>query len=56
VPALVLGPTVRSGSDSSKPVNHYSLLRTIEDAWNLPPLGESAEAQPITGIWRSRAG
>jgi acid phosphatase len=52
VPALVLGAPVRAAADSSKPLNHYSLLRTIEEAWNLPPLGESAEAPPITGIWR----
>jgi hypothetical protein len=52
VPALVLGAHVRAGADSSKPLDHYSLLRTIEDAWSLPPLGYSAETQPITGIWR----
>jgi hypothetical protein len=52
VPALVLGEPVRAGADSSKLPNHYSLLRTIEDAWSLPTLGYSAEAQPITGIWR----
>jgi phosphatidylinositol-3-phosphatase len=52
VPALALGEPVRVGADSSKPFDHYSLLRTIEDAWSLPPLGDSAETQPITGIWR----
>jgi phosphatidylinositol-3-phosphatase len=52
VPALVVGPRVRPDSVSTVPLNHYSLLRTIEDAWKLRPLGLSATAQPITGIWR----
>ena len=54
VPALVLGPLVRPASRSSAPLDHYSLLRTIEQAWKLPLLGKSADAQPITGIWRGR--
>jgi len=53
VPAIVVGPRVRPDSISTVPLNHYSLLRTIEDALKLrPPLGLSATAQPITGIWR----
>jgi hypothetical protein len=54
VPALVLGSRVWVGANSSQPLTHYGLLRTIEDAWSLPPLGESFEAAPITGIWRGR--
>jgi acid phosphatase len=52
VPAVVLGEPVRPGSVVSTPLDHYSLLRTIEDAWGLPHLGFSADAPPITGIWR----
>jgi hypothetical protein len=52
VPALALGPLVRPGSSSNALLSHYSLLRTIEDAWRLPRLGESKSARPITGIWR----
>jgi hypothetical protein len=52
VPALVLGPLVRPHAVLSAAVDHYSLLRTIEDAWDLPRLGRSATAAPITGIWR----
>jgi hypothetical protein len=52
VAAVVAGPTVRPDSVSTAPLNHYSLLRTIEDAWRLRPLGLSATAQPISGIWR----
>jgi acid phosphatase len=52
VPALVLGPLVRPGSRSTATLDHYDLLRTIEQSWRLPLLGESATARPITGIWR----
>lgn len=52
VPALVLGPLVRSGSTNPALLDHTSLLRTIEDAWHLPYLGTTARATPITGIWR----
>jgi hypothetical protein len=52
VPALVLGPLVRRGSRAARRLDHYSLLRTIEDGWRLPRLGRSATARPIAGIWR----
>jgi len=52
VPALALGPLVRHGSQTSAPLDHYALLRTIESAWHLPLLGRSRGARPITGIWR----
>ena len=52
VPALVVGPLVRPGSRARRRLDHYSLLRTIEDAWQLPRLARSRAARPITGIWR----
>jgi hypothetical protein len=52
VPALVIGPLVRPGSRARGPLDHYSLLRTVEDIWDLPRLGRSRVAFPITGIWR----
>ena len=52
VAAVVVGPVVRPHSVSNAPLDHYSLLRTIEDSWGLPRLGRSASAPPITGIWR----
>ncbi len=35
---------------SSKPYNHYSLLRTLEDAWGLPPLANAAKADPMLDL------
>jgi phospholipase C len=52
VPALVLGTAVRPGVQSAQVTGHYGLLRTVEAAWGLPLLGNSARAAPITGIWR----
>jgi hypothetical protein len=35
----VISPLGRTGFQSSVAETHYSLLRTIEDSWNLPRLG-----------------
>src|SRR5262249_9804186 len=44
VPAIVAGPLVRRDSASAVRLSHYNLLRTIENSWNLPPLGHSVTA------------
>lgn len=50
--ALALGRAVRPRARFRRVTGHYGLLRTIEQAWGLPLLGQSAGATPITGIWR----
>jgi acid phosphatase len=50
IPSFLLGPMVRRGASAQR-VDHYGLLRTIEDMYGLAPLGEAAHAQPLTGIW-----
>jgi hypothetical protein len=55
VPALALGTLVNPGVRSNRATNHYGLLRTIEDGFGLPRLGQSARVAPITGIWRRAA-
>lgn len=52
VPAIVVGSSVRRHSRMTGAVNHYSLLRTIEEGLGLPLLGRSAGARRVTGIWR----
>lgn len=42
--AVVLSPYVRPGTVSHQPYNHYSLLRTVETLFALPPLGYAAAA------------
>src|SRR5215469_292038 len=34
------------------PINHYNVLRTIEQAYGLPYRGQAATHYPITSIWR----
>ncbi|MGY1661928.1 alkaline phosphatase family protein [Geodermatophilus sp. SYSU D00705] len=41
---------------SDQRIDHYDLLRTIEDMYGLEPLGEAADAEPITGIWAPAGG
>jgi phosphatidylinositol-3-phosphatase len=40
---LVASPLARPGAQISVPYDHYSLLRTIEDAWKLPYLGGAGD-------------
>jgi acid phosphatase len=32
-------------------INHFTILRTLQALYGLPPLARSADEQPITGIW-----
>jgi hypothetical protein len=41
--AVVLSPFVRPGTVSAVPYNHYSLLKTVETIFALPPLGYAAD-------------
>jgi phosphatidylinositol-3-phosphatase len=50
--ALAVGTALRPRSRFTFVTSHYGVLRTIEQAWGLPLLGNSARARPITGIWR----
>jgi hypothetical protein len=50
IPTILVGQMVQPGS-YSEPINHYSVLRTVEDMYGLPYAGASASATPITTIW-----
>jgi len=43
VPVVIYSPLARNGFDDSTPYTHYSLLKTISEAWGLPYLGHAAE-------------
>jgi len=47
IATIVATPGMAAGSRYSGDCNHYSMLRTIEDAWGLPALGEAAKAKPL---------
>jgi acid phosphatase len=47
----IAGAGVMPGRYPEK-IDHYSVLRTIEDMYGLGHAGHAAEAQPIADIWR----
>jgi hypothetical protein len=50
IATVLVGPMVDSGASDQR-IDHYSLLRTLEDMYGLPPLGMAADAEPVSGIW-----
>ncbi|MEV6523003.1 alkaline phosphatase family protein [Longispora sp. NPDC051575] len=50
IATVMVGEKVRPGQYSQQ-INHYNVLRTLEDAYGLPALGSAASATPITDIW-----
>ena len=54
VVTVVAGPQVKPGYRSSAPYTHYSLLKTIEDAWALPALtGNDGGATPMSDFFQT---
>jgi len=51
IPTIFVGPMVKPGKYSEK-INHYNVLRTIEDMYGLPHLGNTAKVKPITDVWQ----
>jgi hypothetical protein len=52
IPTIFYGANVKPGT-YSEPINHYNVLRTIEDAYGLPHDGAAATATPITDVWNN---
>ncbi|GHO83557.1 alkaline phosphatase family protein [Dictyobacter formicarum] len=48
---LMSGSMVKPGRYNEN-VNHYNLLRTLEDMYKLPPINQSATVPSITDVWR----
>jgi phospholipase C len=51
VAVVLISPTALPDMTDNTPYSHYSLLKTILTAWNLPDLGQSAQARPISTPW-----
>src|SRR5262245_815984 len=47
---IFAGPMVRRGCVTER-IDHFRLLRTLLEMYDLPLLGESANAAPITEVW-----
>jgi phosphoesterase family protein/Big-like domain-containing protein len=50
IATMFIGPMVQPGQYFGC-INHYTVLRTLEDMFGLPYAGESANAAPILNIW-----
>jgi len=51
IPTVFVGEMVKPGKYSEK-INHYNILRTIEQMHKLPHLANAAKARPIKDVWR----
>jgi hypothetical protein len=51
IATIITGQHVIAGN-YSETINHYNILRTIESAYRLAPVGKTATATPILKIWR----
>lgn len=50
IATVFVGAWVKPGRYAER-IDHYRVLRTIEDAYGLPPVGRTDRAAPITSIW-----
>lgn len=53
IATIFAGAMVRQGTSAQR-INHYNVLRTLEEMYGLAHIGASADVQPITGVWRKR--
>jgi phosphatidylinositol-3-phosphatase len=53
VVTLLVGPMVKAGKSAQR-IDHYSVLRTLLDFYDLPALGASHDAEAINGVWEKR--
>lgn len=51
IPTIFVGAHVKPGHYSER-IDHYAVLRTIEDMYGLRPIGGSANVGAITDCWR----
>lgn len=50
IAAVAVGQRVVPGAVTER-TDHYRLLRTVEDLYGLPPLGNSAQPTAIVQLW-----
>src|SRR5262249_24893032 len=49
---LFVGPMVEPGDYATR-IDHYSVLRTLEEIYGVPATGKAASAEPIAGVWKT---
>jgi acid phosphatase len=50
---ILMGPMVKAGRSAQR-INHYNVLRTLLDLYELPALGASHDAEAIRDVWQKR--
>lgn len=50
IATIFAGAQVKPGQ-YGEAIDHYRVLRTVESAYGLPPLGRAADTPPITDVW-----
>ena len=53
IPTIMVGAMIQPGV-YKQTYNHHDLLRTLEEMYGLPLLGESKKARAITEIWKNK--
>jgi len=51
IPTMFVGPMVKPGRYAQR-VDHYRVVRTLEDLYGLAPTGRAASVAPIADVWR----
>jgi hypothetical protein len=52
IPTIFVGAMVQPGEYGER-VDHYRVLRTLEDMYGIPATGLSASSEPIASVWQS---
>lgn len=52
IPAVLIGPQIKSGFQGATFYQHQSLLRTVCDALNMPPFADAATATPMAEFFK----
>lgn len=55
IATVLVGANVKAGNYSEQ-IDHYNLLRTLEDMYGLSPIANAASVTPITDVWSTPAG
>ncbi|MEW6313999.1 MAG: alkaline phosphatase family protein [Pseudomonadota bacterium] len=51
VATLMLGPMLHPGKSAQR-IDHYALLRTLQEMYGLETINASRDAKPVAGVWR----
>jgi hypothetical protein len=54
IPTIFVGQMVKQGQ-FGEVINHFNVLRTLEDLYGLAHAGQSANVSPITDVWQTAA-